>query len=94
MTTQAIQTIRQNIRATFSWRLWLRGLIGAIIGSLGNALTLMITDPATYNIFDRGNWTNLSQFCVGSAIISAGLYVKTHQIPAPPTGNTTPPFAQ
>ncbi len=93
MTTQNLETIRQNIRATFSWRLWLRGLIGAVIGSLGNAVTLMVTDPATYNIFDRGNWTKLGSFCIGSAVVSAGLYIKTHQIPAPPTGTTEAPFA-
>ncbi len=93
MTTQNLETIRQNIRATFSWRLWLRGLIGAVIGSLGNAVTLMVTDPATYNIFDAGNWAKLGTFCAGSGIISAALYIKTHKIPEPPSSITGAPFA-
>lgn len=77
------QQMTATLRRAFSWRLWLRGLVGAIIGALGNAVTLMVTDPATYNIFADGNGRKLAEFCIGSAMVSAALYIKTHPITAP-----------
>ncbi len=78
-----------SMRRAFSWRLWLRGLIGAVVGAAANAVTLMIVDPATYNVFAEGNARKLAEFCAGSALISAGLYIKTHPITSEPT---QPPF--
>jgi hypothetical protein len=72
--------LTRSIKRAFSWRLWLRGLIGAIVGAGANAITLMITDPNSYNIFATEDLMKLKQFCVGSALISAALYIKSHPI--------------
>jgi hypothetical protein len=83
------EQMANTFRRAFSWRLWLRGLAGAALGAVGNAVTLMVTDPATYNVFGDGNGRKLAEFCIGSALVSAALYIKTHPITATPT---RPPF--
>lgn len=87
MTAEAIQS---TLRRAFSWRLWLRGLIGAVLGALSNGVSAMLIDPEKFNVFDRGDWRALLSFCVASGIVSAALYIKTHPIPAPEDNPPTP----
>jgi hypothetical protein len=63
------------------WKVWLKGLIAAVIGGIANSITLMITDPLNYNLQDPVQRTKLLWFAVVSAIISAALYLKQSPLP-------------
>ena len=65
-----------------NWRLWLRGLIGAVIGGAANSVTAMTIDPQTFN-FAEG-LPALGQFVLVSAIVSAALWLKSHPVPEEP----------
>lgn len=62
------------------WRMWLRGLIGAVVGGAANGVLAMGIKPEQFNFGD--GLTDLCKFAVGSAVISAALYLK--QSPVPP----------
>ncbi len=62
-----------------NWKLWLKGLISAVIGGAANAITLMILEPATFNFQDGGQ--KLLNFSLVSALISAALYLKQSPLP-------------
>ena len=62
-----------------NWRMWLRGLIGALIGGAANGITAMVLDPNTFN-FSTGLLA-LGKFAFVSGIISAALWLKTHPVP-------------
>lgn len=59
---------------------WLHGLGSAVIGGAASAVTVVIVDPATFNL-STGGLKLLSVLAV-SGIISAALYLK--QSPLPP----------
>ena len=62
------------------WDLWARGLAAAVIGGASNAVTAMIVDPKTFNLFDGGA-KKLAAVCIVSALLSACLYLKEHPVP-------------
>lgn len=65
-----------------NWSLWVKGLASAIIGSAANAVTVMIIDPQTFNLFDGGA-KELGALMVVSAIVAGAAYLKTHPLPEP-----------
>lgn len=66
--------------------LWLKGLIGAIIGGCANAVTLIVVDPLNFNFNDGcGRLLNVT---LVSGIVSAAMYLK--QSPVPPTEDVPP----
>ncbi len=75
-----MSTLGETIKRQFDWSQWFRGLIAAVVGSVGNAIPLIIIDPANFNVFDEGSWSKLGSFCLASAVLSAALYLKTHPI--------------
>ena len=64
----------------FDWRLWMRGLVGAVIGGGANAVTVMIVEPTKFNL-DTG-LQPLVQFTLVSMLVSGALYIKQSPIPA------------
>jgi len=68
-----------------NWRLWIRGLIGAVVGGGANAICVMVVAPDQFN-FDTG-WEKLWHFTLISAVVSAALYLK--QAPVPPEEQET-----
>jgi hypothetical protein len=61
-------------------RVWLRGLVAAIIGGAANAVTTVIVAPETFN-FQTGK-SKLLAVATASAIVNAAMYLK--QSPVPP----------
>lgn len=60
-------------------RRWLRGLVGAAVGGAANSVTVMIVDPANFNLSD---FRKLGVFALVSTVISLALYLR--QSPVPP----------
>lgn len=61
-------------------RVWLRGLIAAVIGGAANAVMTVIVAPETFN-FQEGIG-KLGAVTGASALVSAAMYLK--QSPVPP----------
>jgi hypothetical protein len=61
---------------------WLRGLIGAVVSSAANVITVLIVDPEKFSINSTGGWKHLGSVVLISAIVGAALYLK--QAPLPP----------
>ena len=59
--------------------LWLKGLIGAMVGGAANGVILMIVDPMSYNLYE--GWPKLQMVIIVSAVVSAALYLKQSPIP-------------
>lgn len=55
-------------------RVWLHGLIAAVIGGLSNAITNIAIDPFTFN-FSEG-LPKLGQAALISAVVGVALYLK------------------
>lgn len=67
-----------------NWKLWLKGLISAVIGGAANAVTVMIVDPVAFNL--QAGAAKLGWVALVSAIVAAALYLKQSPLP-----NGTPP---
>ena len=62
-----------------NWKLWLKGLISAVIGGAANAITLVIVDPLNYNL--QEGFQKLATVAIVSAIVAAAMYLKQSPIP-------------
>lgn len=60
-------------------KLWLHGLVGAVIGGGANAVTLIAVDPNTFNIYQ--GWKNLLSATIVSGIVSGAFYLKKSPVP-------------
>lgn len=69
-----------STRTINNWRIWLRGLVGAVIGGGANAICVMVVAPDQFN-FELG-WAKLWHFTLISSVVSAALFLK--QSPVPP----------
>ncbi len=61
-------------------KIWLKGAISAIIAGAANAVTVVIIDPITFNLFQGGAMQLLSVVIV-SAIVGLALYLKSSPLP-------------
>jgi len=59
---------------------WLHGLLGAAIGAIGTAIPLVIVAPQNFN-FSGPGLIQLAKACGASALLAAGLYLKTSPLP-------------
>ena len=59
--------------------LWLKGLLSAIIGGAANSVTVMIVDPATFNIEE--GLSKVGSVALISAIVAAAMYLKKSPVP-------------
>lgn len=62
-----------------NWKLWLKGLISAIIGAFCNSIVLMIADPQTFNLSTGAN--KVLTVAIVSAIVAAAMYLKQSPLP-------------
>lgn len=60
---------------------WLKGLIAAVVGGVANTITVMVVDPAAFNLDDL---PKLGKVAIVSAILSAAFYLKQSPIPNAP----------
>lgn len=58
---------------------WIKGLVAAIVGGVANSTTMMIVDPATFNIYEGGS--KLVTLAVTSAVFSAAFYLAKSPLP-------------
>lgn len=68
-----------------TFRQWLHGLVGTVIGGAANSVSVVIIDPNNFNL--TTGWKKLASFAAVSALISAALFLK--QSPLPGDGNLT-----
>jgi len=66
-----------------NWSAWFYGLVSAILGAVGSAVTVMIVDPQTFNI--ETGWRKLLLVMAVSAILSMGYYLKSTPPPKTPS---------
>lgn len=62
-----------------NWKTWLKGLASAAIGAAANAVTVMIADPAAFNLRE-GIYKVLTVAAV-SAIVAVAMYLKQSPLP-------------
>lgn len=82
--SNTIRIIRQR---AFCWRTWLHGLLGAFIQSGATAVSVMVIDPAKFNLEE--GLANIGKLMLVSGIIGAALYLKSSPVP-PETTIETP----
>ena len=63
-----------------NWQAWLKGLLSAAIGAAANSVTLMIADPATFNLGE--GLSKVGTVAAVSAIVAAALYLKQSPLPS------------
>ena len=62
------------------WKVWLKGLISAVIGAAANSITVMIVDPQAFNLTDKIG--KLGMVALVSAIVAAAMYLKSSPLPS------------
>jgi vacuolar-type H+-ATPase subunit I/STV1 len=62
-----------------NWKLWLKGLISAVIGAAANSITIMIVDPVNFNLAQ--NASKVGWVAIVSAIVAAAMYLKASPLP-------------
>lgn len=60
------------------WAVWLKGLVGAIIGGVANAVLLTVTMPSKFSFSDIGT---LAQVAAGASVISAAMFLAKSPLP-------------
>jgi hypothetical protein len=58
---------------------WLKGLVAAFIGGASNVVTMMIVDPANFNLSD---WKKTGTAALVGGVLSVAMYLKSSPIPA------------
>ena len=66
----------------YQTRMWIRGGVSAAIAGGSNAVTLILIDPLTFNLF-QGGATKLGAATLLSAIVGGATYMKSHPLPDP-----------
>lgn len=59
-----------------SWKAWLHGLAGAVIGAAGSSAGFIMVDPQVFH-----DWKKLGLGVVTSAVFAAALYLKQSPLP-------------
>ena len=62
-----------------NWRLWIRGLFAAVINAGASSVTVVIVDPADFNLTTGVG--KLGMVTLVSSLIGAALYLKEHPLP-------------
>lgn len=63
------------------WKLWLKGLLAAVISSAANSISVLVADPQHFNPSAAGGMRNLGIVALVSAIVGAALYLKQSPVP-------------
>lgn len=61
------------------WETWIKGILSAFIGAAANGVTLMIVDPANFNLQTGGK--QLLTVCLVSGLVSVAMYLKQSPLP-------------
>lgn len=63
-----------------STRVWLEGLVAALIGGAANAVTVIVVDPLNFNLGE--GLPKLLQVVAVGALVAAAAFLKQSPIPA------------
>ena len=61
------------------FKIWIKGLLSAVIGGVANSIVVMVVDPQSFNLTD--GLGKLGIVALASAIFSAANYLKKSPIP-------------
>ena len=62
-----------------AWKLWLRGLIAAVINGASSTLAVMVIDPLDFNL--ETGLLKLGKVAFVSGLMGAFIYLKQHPDP-------------
>lgn len=62
-----------------AWRLWVRGLVAAVINGASSSLAVMTIDPADFNL--ETGAAKLGKVALVSGLMGAFIYLKQHPDP-------------
>lgn len=65
------------------WKIWIHGLVAAIISAAASGVTLVIVDPSAFN-FSGSGLQHLGTVCGVQALIAAAAYLKQSPLPPEP----------
>lgn len=65
-----------------NWKMWLKGLVAAVVGGAANAILVYVVDPVHFAEYDK-----LLKVLAGSSLISAAAYLKQSPVPPDPPKN-------
>jgi hypothetical protein len=63
------------------WKLWLKGLLAAVVSSASNTIAVMVSDPGHFNPAQVGGLKRLGAVIGVSALVGAALYLKQSPLP-------------
>ena len=66
-----------------NWKVWVHGLVAAVISAGASGVTLVIVDPGSFN-FSAGGLAHLGAVCGVQALIAAAAYLKQSPLPPEP----------
>ena len=67
-----------------SWKVWLHGLVAAVISAVASGVTLVIVDPNSFNLSKSG-LGHLGAVCLIQGLIAAAAYLKQSPLPGDAT---------
>ncbi len=70
------------MRLTYKWRVYLHGLVAAIINAVSNSAVVAMVDPAQFNLF-QGGARKLGMVAAASAAFAFFTFLKEHPLPDP-----------
>lgn len=70
------------LRLTYKWRVYLHGLVAAVINAISNSAVVVMVDPAQFNLF-QGGARKLSMVAGASAVFAFFTFLKDHPLPDP-----------
>lgn len=53
---------------------WIKGLVGALLAGAGNAVSMMVVDPVSFNL--QEGWERLGTAALIGAILGGAAYMK------------------
>jgi hypothetical protein len=67
---------------SYQGRVYLHGLVAAILNGVSNSVVVIMVDPTTFNLF-QGGFRKLLAVAGASAVFSLFTYLKDHPLPDP-----------
>lgn len=65
-----------------NWKIWIKGLVAAVVSSAANSISVLIADPKHFNPGAAGGFRNLGVVALVSAIVGGALYLKQSPVPS------------
>ena len=79
--TTAGENPRSKDETMRSVRVWLKGLLAAVIGGGSNALTAAFVDAEHFNPLQGGGWKHFGEMALAGAVITAAHFLATSPLP-------------